>query len=82
MCSILVPKSLCEELDAEVCRFWWTGKSRNSHFLELKGWDALCKLRSHGGLGFWRFYDFNLALVSNLTWKLVFRDGAVWATTF
>ena len=36
MSSFLVPKSLCEELDAIVRRFWWTGKMGTNRFLALK----------------------------------------------
>ena len=78
MPSFLLPKQLCSEIDAIVRRFWWTGSGATKRFLALKSWDALCKPKECGGLGFRRFYYFNLALLSKLGWKVVAGEDVFW----
>ncbi|KAL5537789.1 hypothetical protein UlMin_045385 [Ulmus minor] len=37
----------------------------------LKAWDAICKPKSCGGLGFHHMKDFNVAILSNWGWKIL-----------
>ena len=53
-------------------------KADGNRFFALKNWDAICKPKKFGGIGFRRFADFNLALIAKLGWKLLFDDNAIW----
>ncbi|KAL5561445.1 hypothetical protein UlMin_031192 [Ulmus minor] len=64
MQTVKLPNAICSKLDARIRAFWWGPSSNGRKPLCLKAWDALCKPKSLGGLGFRRMRDFNLALLA------------------
>lgn len=42
MSMFRMPKRLCNDLDAVVCRFWWGSKKEKDHFLAFKAWKEIC----------------------------------------
>lgn len=78
MSTFLLPKTLNNDLDAILWKFWWQANHKSSGFLAFKSWKDLCKLKDARGLGFRRFSDFNLALLSKLTWMLASNKDSLW----
>uniref|UniRef100_A0A803PB82 Reverse transcriptase domain-containing protein n=1 Tax=Cannabis sativa TaxID=3483 RepID=A0A803PB82_CANSA len=79
MSTSLVPKSTCEELDKHVARFWWVGiHPDKDRFCALKSWGDLCQPKNCGGLGFRRFQDMNIALLSKLCWMVLQQKEKLW----
>lgn len=68
MSTFQIPKGICNYLDAMVRRFWWGAKPGSKRFLALKSWRTICQSKEVGGLGFKKFQDVNLALLSKLGW--------------
>ncbi|KAL5551253.1 hypothetical protein UlMin_001429 [Ulmus minor] len=66
-----IPLSVCSKLDSRIRSFWWGNSSNGRNSLCLKAWDAICKPKSCGGLGFRRMKDFNVAILSNWGWKIL-----------
>ena len=54
------------------------GKRGDKMLSFSKSLDSFCKLKDCGGLGLRRFYDFNLALLSKLGWKVVSKEDVFW----
>ncbi|KAL5572934.1 hypothetical protein UlMin_022531 [Ulmus minor] len=66
-----IPASICSKVDSCICSFWWDNTSNGGKSLCLKAWDAICKPKSCGGLGFCHMKDFNVAILSNWGWKIL-----------
>ncbi|KAL5544374.1 hypothetical protein UlMin_008158 [Ulmus minor] len=71
MQTVKLPYAICSKLDARIRSFWWGTSSNGRKPMCLKAWDALCKPKSLGGLGFRRMKDFNLALLSKWGWNIL-----------
>ncbi|KAL5560987.1 hypothetical protein UlMin_030734 [Ulmus minor] len=71
MQTVKLRSAICSKLDARIRSFWWGPSSNGRKPLCLKAWDALCKPKSLGGLGFRRMRDFNLALLSKWGWNIL-----------
>ncbi|KAL5564513.1 hypothetical protein UlMin_027677 [Ulmus minor] len=71
MQTVKIPTAICSKLDARIKSFWWGPSSNDRKPMCLKAWDALCKPKSLGGLGFRRIRDFNLALLSKWGWNIL-----------
>ncbi|KAL5566496.1 hypothetical protein UlMin_029660 [Ulmus minor] len=69
--TVKLPSAICSKLDAHIRSFWWGPSSNGRKPLCLKAWDAMCKPKSLGGLGFRRMRDFNLALLSKWGWNIL-----------
>lgn len=71
MSMFLLPKMLCEKLQQVMARFSW-GKGRD-HQCELHwvSWDSLSLPKKFGGLSFKKVYQFNLAMVGKIRWRLL-----------
>ncbi|KAL5565757.1 hypothetical protein UlMin_028921 [Ulmus minor] len=66
-----IPASICAKLDARIRSFWWGFSSNGRTSICLKAWDALCRPKSCGGIGFRKMADFNKALLSKWGWNLI-----------
>ena len=63
MSCFLLPKSLCDELNSMVSKFWW-GQKNNDHKLAWMRWEKLYTPKACGGMGFRDLRSFNLALLA------------------
>uniref|UniRef100_A0A803Q8T8 Uncharacterized protein n=1 Tax=Cannabis sativa TaxID=3483 RepID=A0A803Q8T8_CANSA len=71
MSTALVPKSVCEDLDRTVAKFWWIGNSERQRYRAYKSWNEICQPKRCGGLGLRRFSEINLALLAKLGWMVL-----------
>lgn len=46
--------------------------------MALKAWDEVCQPKEQGGLGFKRFNDINMALLSKLAWHMARDKDHLW----
>ncbi|XP_060965279.1 uncharacterized mitochondrial protein AtMg00310-like [Cannabis sativa] len=59
-----------------MARFWW-GFKKDGHSMHWKNWNALCRSKLEGGLGFRNFIDFNQALLAKQAWRLVDNNDSL-----
>ncbi|KAM6545081.1 hypothetical protein CsatB_025817 [Cannabis sativa] len=78
MSTALVPKTLCEELDRIVARFWWVGNSAKDRYRAFKSWQEICQPKRCGGLGLRRFSDINKAMLAKLCWMVLTGIDKAW----
>ncbi|MBA0814712.1 hypothetical protein Gohar_020522, partial [Gossypium harknessii] len=81
MMCFLLPKSLCEELESIMARFWWQKEHgrRGIHWCE---WSRLCKFKEMGGLGFRSLAKFNLALLAKQGCRLINNPNSLLTQVF
>lgn len=51
-------------------------------FMAFMKWKELCKPKEVGRLGFRRFSDINMALLSKLTWMIASDKDSLWIRCF
>ncbi|XP_060972636.1 uncharacterized protein LOC133038486 [Cannabis sativa] len=61
---------LVSKIDGMVRDFWW-GFDKGNHGVHLRAWDKLCLPKSHGGLGFRKTREMNLAFLAKWGWNLL-----------
>ncbi|XP_019189682.1 PREDICTED: uncharacterized protein LOC109184096 [Ipomoea nil] len=81
MSIYLIPITLCASLERLMNRYWWGhgGQGSSIHWL---AWDRMCKPKKHGGMGFKRLHEFNLALLAKQGWRLLTNPTSLMARVF
>ena len=82
MSSILLPKSVCEVLDAKRRAFLWTGEDTCSGANCLIAWDRVCQARECGGLGIKSLANMNHCMLMKFVHKLHVPDELPWKSWF
>ena len=63
MSCFLLPKSLCDEIEGMMRKFWWGQREQESRIAWIN-WKKLCKSKLEGGMGFRNLQAFNLAMLA------------------
>lgn len=71
MSSFLLPKSMCNEMEVMMNKYWWQSGSSDRRGINWVGWNGLSMSKCHGGLAFRSLYGYNIALMAKHVWKFV-----------
>ncbi|KAK8292274.1 hypothetical protein V6Z11_D06G111000 [Gossypium hirsutum] len=68
-CSLLLPVSLCRELDILMCKFRWYNSKTNKR-IHWSNWSSMCTPKTQGEIDFRDVSILNKALSAKQGWKL------------
>lgn len=71
MSVFLMPMEVCNQLENQMCKYWWRTDSKKDKNIHWKSWKRMCKRKTQGGIGFRTMRDYNIALLGNQGWRLL-----------
>lgn len=77
MSVFLIPLETCKENERAMNGYWWGCEGDRTNGIRWKAWDALCKPKRWGGLGFRRIRNFNLAMLGKQAWRIVQQPNSL-----
>ena len=78
MSSVLLPVSLCKQIQSILTRFRWDDKDGEKKIC-WKSWNTLTHPKSLGGLGFRDVQAFNQALLAKIAWRILTKPDSLLA---
>lgn len=72
------PWNITDMMDRKIRNFFWGKDDTKPHQLFFKSWDAVCRPKNLGGMGFRKMHDLNIALISKQGWSLVSSHHKQW----
>ena len=82
MSILLLPTSLCHDIERMFDSFLCGGKLTEGHGINWVKWDILCSPKAVNGIGFRKLHEFNLALLGKQGWKLMTIPSSLLAQIF
>ncbi|XP_043809044.1 uncharacterized protein LOC122722412 [Manihot esculenta] len=77
MSLFLLPRTLCDELQRMMTRYWWSMGADQNRGIHWLGWHRMAKHKSDGGLGFKILHKFNLAILGKQGWHIINRPQSL-----
>ncbi|KAA3485359.1 Retrovirus-related Pol polyprotein LINE-1 [Gossypium australe] len=77
MQSLMIPKSVCVDIERLVRQFIWGCTEGNSK-MALVGWESICQPMARGGLGFRHLNDQNSLFFMKIGFSLVSKCDTLW----
>lgn len=62
---------LCQQLERLMCKFWWRSNWNKDKHIHWQSWSNMSKCESNWVMGFRDTWDFNIALLENQGWHLL-----------
>lgn len=82
MSCFLIPKTLCQEIERILKKFWWSSNKRHNKGMSWLSWSELSVSKQRGGVGFRSLYGFDIALIGKQCWKLMQEPQSLVARMF
>ena len=81
MSCFQIPKSLYDEMEAMMRKFWWGQRGQESRIAWVS-WRRMCKSKLVGGIGFRNLQAFNLAMLAKQGWRLISNPNSLVAQIY
>ena len=81
MSCFQIPKSLCDEMEAMMRKFWWGQRGQKARIAWVS-WRGMCKSKLVGGMGFRNLQAFNLAMLAKQGWRLISNPNSLVAKMY
>ncbi|XP_050207431.1 uncharacterized protein LOC126656851 [Mercurialis annua] len=77
-CILLLPKSVCKDIQRVCARFLWTGKDEGK-YNAMVSWDEISRLKVEGGLGVKDIHIWNKAAITKHVWQIYNYPDPIWS---